>query len=195
MRKGSLPLFSARALWLGFWWAGAAFAAVAPQEPSSAPRPSRLPPVEVVGSGEAKPCRSPYFYQPLAIYRDPSLFLGSFAAYVADPRRGLDELLRERPLLTRLSGSVALRELPGEHVFRSFPVIQQMYGDVDRRFLAAEAPKIVFVVLCGDNNPYRDTLGFVLKADLEAAERPAGGFPPSIEPNPIPEYKAEAGTP
>ena len=193
MTKEQFPLFSAPlllALALGF--STATFAAVAPQSAGApAVHGALAPPVEVVGARDAEPCRSPYFYQPLAIYRDPSLFLGAFASYVADPRRGIDELYKERPLLTRVTGSVALRVLKGEHTFKSFPIIQQMYGDVDARFLAAEAPTILFVVLCGDHNPYRDTLGFVLKADLERAQRPAGGFPPSIEPNPVPQLKAE----
>jgi hypothetical protein len=148
-----------------------------------------LPPVEIVSGKEAAPCRMRTFFRPLAIYRDPSLFLGSFAAYVADPARGIDALLRERPLLTMLSGSVYLREVGEPRVFRSFPVIQQMYGDLDRRFLSLEAPTTIPVVLCGEGDAYRDTLGFVLKADLDKAEWPDDGLPPSIEPNPVPAWK------
>jgi hypothetical protein len=148
-----------------------------------------LPPVEIVSGKEAAPCHMRTFFRPLAIYRDPSLFLGSFAAYVADPARGIDALLRERPLLTMLSGRVSLREVGEARAFRSFPVIQQMYGDLDRRFLSAEAPTTVPVVLCGDGDAYRDTLGFVLKADLDKAEWPDDGLPPSIEPNPVPAWK------
>lgn len=189
MRMGLLRSFSGVGLALALSLAQGAWGAVPPTAATSS-----YAPAEVVGSHEAKPCRSRYFYQPLAVYRDPSLFLGSFAAYVADPRRGLDELLKERPLLTRLVGEVAFRELPGEHVFKSFPVIQQMYADVDRRFLAAEAPKIVFVVLCGEKSAYRDTMGFVLQSDLLQADRPLGGLPPSIEPNPVPQWRVENGT-
>jgi len=162
-------------------WAVAALAAVVGASALAA-----LPPVEIVVGRDAKPCRSPFFHQPVAIYRDPSLFLGAFAAYVADPRRGLDELLRERPLLTRIAGPVSFREVGDPRAFHSFPIIQQMYGDIDRRFLAPTAPKIVSVILCGQNNPYRDTIGFAVKADLDNADRPEGGLPPSIEPNPVP---------
>ena len=148
-----------------------------------------LPPVEIVTGRANAPCRTHTFYRPVPVYRDPSLFLGSFAAYVADPSRGLSQLLRERPLLTKLSGKASLREVGEPRAFRSFPIIQQMYGDVDRRFLSDEALRIVSVVLCGEGEPYRDTLGFVLESDLGKAEWPEEGLPPSIEPNPIPLWR------
>ena len=136
----------------------------------------------------------------LTIYKDPTLFLADIALIAMDPVAGWRKLASADPRLTTLDGTVQLQQLGEAREFKNFGVVSALYERAEPRFRtkrggegtkggAKTGVPIVSVMLCGANDAYRNTLGFVVLSDLEQAreDRNEGNeLPPSIYPNPIP---------
>jgi hypothetical protein len=133
----------------------------------------------------------------LKVFKDPTLFIPNLGLIQIDPKVGWYRLMQETPLLTVLSGRVSLMRLGEAREFKNFGAIARLYELAEPRLrlvdpatsLQKTPVKIVPVQVCGSG-----ALGFVLESDLKQAKenREASvGLPPSVYPNPIPEWKAK----
>lgn len=164
-------------------------------------------PVQIVTGGDKTVCEEVQVKRELRIFKDPSLFLPILNQLYLDPVSGWKELMRENPLLTTVQGTVYLMRLGPPTAFRNYGAIARLYESVDARLRMrpqrdAAAPvlegksvgfrgptPIVSVMLCGDNDAYKNTMGFVIASDLsfvQQEEEGKRGMPPSVYPNPIP---------
>ncbi len=145
----------------------------------------------------------------LRVYKDPSLFLGALSLIFKDPHIGWDNLMRENPLLTSLQGTAQIIRLGPPRQFKNFGFVAKLYESVEPRLRLEELPsselskknkgkkysaaEIVPVMLCGESDAYRNTMGFILNSDLKAAQAEinggGGSLPPSV--NFIPEWKEQ----
>ena len=164
--------------------------------------------LEIVSEqGPTARCEELRIGRELRIYKDPSLFLGALSLIFKDPHLGWDNLMRENPLLTTLRGTAQLLRLGPPREFKNFGFVAKLYENVEPRLRLEEVPsselskknkgkryaaaEIVPVMLCGDSDAYRNTMGFLLVSDMKAAQAEAGAgggsMPPSV--NSIPEWK------
>lgn len=155
--------------------------------------------VQIVTETPHVHCRTFHFHQDLSIYKDPTLFLPNLSLIYADPVRGWEALMEESPLLTKVKGDIVLMLLsdkPAE--FKNFGAVARLYEMADPRFKfnkkeSSSPVKILPIKMCGEpNDPYRDTVGFVIEEDLKKAQveiLETGKLPPSVYPNPIPKLE------
>lgn len=144
------------------------------------------------GAGES--CQEFTIQRELKVFKDPTLFLPNLGLIMADPKVGWYRLMQENPLLMVLTGRVKLTRLGETREFKNFGAIARLYelAEPRLRLVDPEAPKqplvkIVPVQVCGEG-----VLGFVLESDLQKATQGLAttkGLPPSIYPNPIPDWR------
>ncbi len=173
-----------------------------------------LSPMEIVTEqGHTPSCEEYRLLRDLRVYKDPSLFLGALSLIERDPRMGWENLMRENPLMTTLRGSAQLILLGSAREFKNFGLIAKLYETVEPRLKLQAIPstevlptpsgpgkkvqklkktgaRIVPVMICGDSDAYRNSLGFVLESDLKTAQLDPNGtaaLPPSIRS--IPEWR------
>ncbi len=173
--------------------------------------------IEVIAeAGHSPSCEEFRISRELRIYKDPSLFMGSLSLIYQDPVVGWEKLMGENPLLTTLRGTAQLLRLGPPTEFKNFGFIAKLYESVEPKLRLQEiipraiemkhgpsvkikperakkysAAQIVPVMLCGDSDAYRNTMGFVLQSDLTASQLDANGgniLPPSV--HSIPEWKS-----
>lgn len=139
----------------------------------------------------------PPLFEEVPVYRDPSFFLPNLILLKSDPAYGWKALMRENPQMTSLSGKVQVTVLAEEREFKNFGDIAALYESVEPRLRMrpqkSDRPTMILPIrICGPNNPYSESIGFVLVEDLERAKRPSGkgggGLPPSVAPNPVPTW-------
>jgi hypothetical protein len=157
--------------------------------------------VQIVTENPNPACEELHLAKALKLYKDPTLFLSAVTTADTEP-----DAFGDSPLLTSLKGTVQLMRLGPPHEFRNFGAIAKVYelaepklrgvtarkNEKDERVIAS--PLIVPVKVCGDNQPYSDTLGFVLLSDLRDAQvedYEPGSLPPSTYPNPIPSLRSD----
>ncbi len=169
--------------------------------------------VEVVTEGGGT-CEEYRLNRELPVYKDPTIFLSRLKEEYGD-KLGWSGIFSESPLLTTVKGRVNLMRLGPDQPYKSFGFLSKLYGLSDPRLkvspeavknrkgkqlslIGETAPLIVPVMFCGPSEAYTDTLGFVLKKDLEdaqkaRAEAKGSSLPPSTYPNPIPHWKSTKG--
>ena len=155
--------------------------------------------IDVVTDGPKTACRVVELYKDLKVFKDPSLFLSAVSTLYSDPVRGWKELRQESPLLTIVKGQIELMEIGPTRNFRGFisiAALMQVYEHAEPKLKTGAtdaSARIVPIRLCGGlNDPYADTLGFVLESDLEDAQKQStrtGSLPPSVFPNPVPRLR------
>lgn len=170
--------------------------------------------IEIITERDTSPaCEEFRLNRDIRIYKDPSLFLESLSLVLRDPIVGWEKMMRENPLLTTLRGTAQIVRLGPARDFKNFGLVARLYESVEPRLKLQEVPapeqqkkdgrrghtsarkqfsaaRIVPVMLCGDTDAYRNTLGFILQSDLNAAQLDATGnvaLPPSVRS--IPEWK------
>jgi hypothetical protein len=153
-------------------------------------------PAQIVTDGDRASCELVQAHKDLRIFKDPSLFLPMLALLYRDPATGWKELQRENPLLTTVRGPVYLMRLGGPTGFKNYGAIARFYEAIEPRLrmqpqeggFTGPTP-IVPVLLCGESDAYRNSMGFVIASDLrnvQQEDQREGGLPPSVYPNPIP---------
>jgi hypothetical protein len=140
----------------------------------------------------------------LKIYKDPTLFLSNLNLIYTDPQAGWESLMVENPLLTSVKGTVRIMKLGNEREFKNFGAIAKIYELAEPKLKPKaktvngqeieKSTMIIPIKVCGgQNDPYADTLGFVLVSDLKNAqieEQVEGGsMPPSTSGHPIPKLR------
>lgn len=136
-------------------------------------------------------CETFQLYRELAVYKDPSLFVEQVNLLSHDRDNGWRALMAENPLLTRISGTVKLMRLGPPRSFSNFGEISYLYELADKRFkirrnqVLDSGVRIIPVRFCAEDEPYSDTLGFVLQSDLTLAQKRVdeGTRPPSVKPS------------
>jgi len=174
-----------------------------------------LSPIEIVTENGHNPsCEEFRFNRDLRVYKDPSLFLGALSLFERDPRMGWENLMRENPLMTTLRGSAQIILLGPAREFKNFGLVAKLYETVEPRLKLQEIPStevipsasgrgknvvqkikktgalILPVMICGDSDAYRNSLGFVLESDFKSAQLDVNGtasLPPSVRS--IPEWR------
>ncbi len=161
---------------------------------------------QIVTEGDKTACQEVRLFKELKIYKDPTLFLSVMSLIQQDPQAGWEALSRENPLLTTVKGTVQLAQLGPEREFKNFGAIARLYEVADPRFrLRRETGSdgrahlkkpiaIIPIMLCGENDPYKNTMGFVPVEDFKLAqvdELSKGEMPPSVYPNPIPKLRKD----
>lgn len=151
---------------------------------------------QIVTDGSHAACEEFRFVKELKLFKDPTLFLSNLSVIYQDPATGWESLMHENPLLTTLRGTVHLMKLGPELEFKNFGAIARIYELAEPKLRMSESrekhAKIVPVKVCGSNEPYGDTLGFVLVSDLKSAQiedQEGASMPPSTLPNPIPKLR------
>jgi len=149
--------------------------------------------VEIVTENPHPACEELHLSKSLKLYKDPTLFVSQAAR--ADEEPGA---LNDSPLLTTLTGTIQLMRLGPPQEFRHFGALAKVYELEEPRLRSKRekgggglesSPLIVPIKVCGDAQPYTDTLGFVLLSDLresQAEQYEPGMLPPSTVGNPIP---------
>ena len=151
--------------------------------------------IQVVTDGPNVGCEEIKLSKELRVYKDPTLFVGNLSLIYTDPTLGWEKLMEETPLLTRVGGMVHLMRLGQPREFKNFGAIAKLYELADARFRSKTSehhPLIVPVRICAEG--YSDSLGFVLKSDLDDAQKAffeEGSMPPSAGNNPIPQLPNE----
>lgn len=162
--------------------------------------------VQIVTDSPNTSCEELQLAKELRIYKDPTIFLANLGLIYSNPSQGWAALMEESPLLTTVKGRVQLMRLGPPREFRSFGGISRLYETVDRRLRAVDSPArskkgrepdgptmIIPVKVCGGAyDAYKDSLGFVLVADLKQAQQDDsedGQMPPSTLGNPIPKLR------
>lgn len=161
---------------------------------------------QVITEQNTVSCEELFLKRELKIYKDPSLFLPNLAMLYTNPKKGWDELLKESPLLTSVKGSFRLMRLGPSREFNHFGGIERLYELTDSNFRPrlhemknkewkVKNPMIIPIKVCGLNDSYTDTLGFILESDLALAqtaeENENAAMPPSTVGNPIPKLKKQ----
>jgi hypothetical protein len=157
--------------------------------------------VDVVTENGAADCETFVAHRELRVFKDPTLFLPNISQIMADPKEGWKRLMAERPLLNSFKGPVNLARLGKAREFKNFGMIARLYELVEPRLRmmgedgkARPTVKIVPVQICGQG-----TLGFVLEEDLRLAAldedvEQGSVMPPSVYPNPVPDWKQRSKT-
>lgn len=142
----------------------------------------------------------------LKVYKDPSLFLPNLSQLYTNPKLGWEELLKESPLLTTVKGSFHMMRLGPVREFSNFGGIERLYELSDPSFRPrlkegknhewkVKKPLMIPIKVCGMNDAYSDSLGFVLQSDLAQAQiaedSENAAMPPSTVGNPIPKLKKQ----
>lgn len=133
--------------------------------------------IEVISEAKQGRCETFDLVEELHVYKDPTLFLTTLNTMLIDPDRGWHQLMDESPLLTTVTGEVRMMRLGEPRRFKNFGPITRLYSVVEPRLRirrpekGAQTPWIVPITFCGERDPYHNTLGFVLVADLEQAQR------------------------
>lgn len=166
--------------------------------------------VEVVTENSNVTCEEYHLSRELKIYKDPTLFHSDLS-----PRDADDPLVSDSLVLTTVTGTIQMMRLGPPREFAGFGPIVKLHELAKLRLRARRkkaeprltktspvpddiSPLTIPVKICGGpNDPYLDTLGFVLVSDLrdaQAEEFEPGTLPPSAYPNPVPTLKG-AGAP
>ena len=143
------------------------------------------PAIQVVSESTHTSCTPFEFQRELRIYKDPSFFV---------PDLGL---MYDSPILTTVKGSTHLMILGSSREFKNFGEVSKLYEIVDPQFRSENKEKksatgavIIPIKICGQSEPYSDSLGFVLESDLKTAQTEdlgeGGKLPPSTAGRPIP---------
>lgn len=161
--------------------------------------------VEIITENPNVTCEEYHLSRELKIYKDPTLFRSDLS-----PRDADDPSLADSLVLTTVSGTIQLMRLGPPREFAGFgPIVKlhelaklKLHGGRKKsepRLTKSSpvpdeiSPLIIPIKVCGaPNDPYLDTLGFVLVSDLRDAqleEYEPGTLPPSTYPNPIPSLK------
>ncbi len=150
--------------------------------------------VNLVGSGGQ--CETFQALRELRVFKDPTLFLPNVQEIQQDPKLGWEKLLKESPLHNSFKGPVRLARVGPVTEFKNFGAIARLYELVEPRLRLVDldtgarlkVTRIIPVQVCDQG-----TLGFVLEEDLLRAtlkeEFEGEGMPPSVYPNPIPDYQ------
>ena len=121
-----------------------------------------------------------------------------------DSKSSFEVLSVENPLLTTVKGTFHMMRLAPPREFKSFGAISSFYELAEPRLTTeskvrnphgmGKSSQIIPVRVCGSSGGYSDSLGFILAADLQAAQIAELGseqLPPSTVGNPIPRLKGD----